>query len=139
MFAEGEFAAGDADGPLRRVRLRRHAVVGKRRVVHAVVRDNEGAAPPRPRPGQPLHAYRKVSTISVGSVGLSGEFIAAFAGEASQPASIENLLERMDRDEFDLIAVGRALIVDPDWVAKVREGRFGDLRAFDRKALAVLA
>jgi 2,4-dienoyl-CoA reductase-like NADH-dependent reductase (Old Yellow Enzyme family) len=78
-------------------------------------------------------------TISVGSVGLSGEFIAAFAGEASQPASIENLLERMDRDEFDLIAVGRALIVDPDWVAKVRAGRFDDLRAYDRKALATLA
>jgi len=77
-------------------------------------------------------------TISVGSVGLSGDFIAGFAGEGSQPAGIENLLERMDRDEFDLIAVGRALIVDPDWVAKVRGGKFSELQAFERSALGTL-
>lgn len=77
-------------------------------------------------------------TITVGSIGLSGEFIAGFAGEGSQPASIDNLLERLDRDEFDLVAVGRALIVDPDWVAKVRAGRHDELRSFERSALATL-
>lgn len=77
-------------------------------------------------------------TISVGSVGLSGDFIAGFGGEGSEPASIDGLLERMDRNEFDLVAVGRALIVDPDWVAKVRAGRHGELKSFDRGALATL-
>ncbi len=77
-------------------------------------------------------------TITVGSVGLSGEFIAGFGGEGSQPASLDGLLERLDRDEFDLVAVGRALIVDPDWVEKVRDGRFGELTNFDRSALGTL-
>jgi 2,4-dienoyl-CoA reductase-like NADH-dependent reductase (Old Yellow Enzyme family) len=78
-------------------------------------------------------------TISVGSVGLSGEFLAGFRGERSEPASIEKLVERMEKDEFDLVAVGRALIVDPDWVAKVREGRFAELRPYHREALGTLA
>ena len=77
-------------------------------------------------------------TISVGSVGLSGEFVAAFGGEASQPASLDGLIERMEKDEFDLIAVGRALIVDPDWVQKVEQGRFSDLKPFSRAALGEL-
>ena len=84
---------------------------------------------------------KKVSgrpTITVGSVGLSGDFIAGFGGEGSQPASIDGLLERLARDEFDLVAVGRALIVDPDWVAKVRAGRTAELKDFDRGALATL-
>lgn len=77
-------------------------------------------------------------TISVGSVGLSGEFLAAFRGETAQAAGIDRLLERMDRDEFDLIAVGRALLSDADWVAKVEAGRFAELRGFDPAALKTL-
>lgn len=78
-----------------------------------------------------------VPTITVGSVGLTGEFIAGFAGEASAPAPIDDLAERLARDEFDLVAVGRALIVDPDWALKVREGR-SDFAPFERTALAEL-
>ncbi len=77
-------------------------------------------------------------TITVGSVGLSGEFLAAFKGQSSVPTSIEALLERLERDEFDLVAVGRALIVDPDWARKVREGRFSELTPFSREALGTL-
>ena len=77
-------------------------------------------------------------TISVGSVGLDGEFIAAFGGAGSNPASLDGLIERMERDEFDLIAVGRALLADPRWVEKVREGRNDELMAFDRSAMATL-
>jgi len=76
--------------------------------------------------------------ISVGSVGLSGEFIAAYAGEASKPASLDGLVERMERDEFDLIAVGRALLKDPDWASKVRDGRMDELEAFTKDAMATL-
>jgi len=77
-------------------------------------------------------------TISVGSVGLSGEFLAAFAGETSQAAGIENLIERMERDEFDLIAVGRALLSDPQWATKMRTQDFGALKGFDPASLAQL-
>ncbi len=77
-------------------------------------------------------------TITVGSVGLSGEFIAAFGGEGSQPASIDGLLERLERDEFDLVGVGRAILQDPEWVVKIRDGRNDELKSFERDALGVL-
>ena len=44
-----------------------------------------------------------------------------------------------DRQEFDLVAVGRALLVDPDWAQKVREGRMQDVLPFSREALKTLA
>ena len=79
-----------------------------------------------------------VPTITVGSVGLSGEFIAAFGGESSKPASLDELLRRFDRGDFDLVAVGRALISDPDWALKVRDGRLAELSDFSPVALASL-
>lgn len=77
-------------------------------------------------------------TISVGSVGLSGDFLAAFGGEASNPAGLDQLTGRMARGEFDLIAVGRALLADPKWTAKVAQGRWEDLRGFAPAALGSL-
>ena len=77
-------------------------------------------------------------TITVGSVGLSGEFLAAFAGESSQPAALDELLRRLDRGDFDLVAVGRALINDPLWVQKVRDGRRDELLDFSPAALGTL-
>ncbi|MBA3059339.1 MAG: NADH:flavin oxidoreductase [Gammaproteobacteria bacterium] len=77
-------------------------------------------------------------TITVGSVGLSGEFIAAFGGESSQPASLDELLRRFDRGDFDLVAVGRALINDPHWVQKIRDGRQAELMDFSPASLATL-
>jgi 2,4-dienoyl-CoA reductase-like NADH-dependent reductase (Old Yellow Enzyme family) len=79
-----------------------------------------------------------VPTITVGSVGLTGEFVAAFGGEGSQPASLDDLLARLERDEFDLVAVGRALLQDPEWVVKIRDGRSGELQNFERAAMGVL-
>lgn len=78
-------------------------------------------------------------TITVGSVSLSGEFIGSFMGESSEATGIDDLLERLEAGEFDLVAVGRALLVDPAWARKVHEGRFSDLMPFDPKALATLS
>ena len=44
----------------------------------------------------------------------------------------------MERYEFDLVAVGRALISDPTWVKKVRSGDLAGLKEFDAAALAEL-
>lgn len=79
------------------------------------------------------------ATISVGSVGLSGDFLRAFAGESATSASIDNLIERMEKDEFDLIAVGRALISDPFWAVKVRANEPQNLSGFDASFLKELA
>ncbi|WP_420471973.1 MULTISPECIES: NADH:flavin oxidoreductase [unclassified Brevundimonas] len=78
-------------------------------------------------------------TITVGSVGLDGEFIAAFGGAGSKPASLDGLIARLEREEFDLVAVGRALLADPYWVEKVRDGRHDELQDFTREAMQTLS
>lgn len=45
----------------------------------------------------------------------------------------------MAMGEFDLVAVGRALLVDPLWLQKVRDNRLESLSPFDRSALLTLA
>lgn len=81
-------------------------------------------------------------TISVGSVGLMEDFIsgtfAAAADAIVEQQGLDELLERMRRDEFDLIAVGRALLQDPDWLAKLREGRLDEIKPFSKQALETL-
>ncbi|MES4886541.1 NADH:flavin oxidoreductase [Streptomyces sp. NPDC096012] len=77
--------------------------------------------------------------ITVGSVGLDGDFIGAFQGEGSQVKAIDNLLDRLEADEFDLVAVGRALLQDPEWAAKVLSDRFDELTAYDAAALKTLS
>ncbi|WP_327064427.1 NADH:flavin oxidoreductase [Kitasatospora sp. NBC_01302] len=77
--------------------------------------------------------------ITVGSVGLDGDFLRGFSGEGAPVRGIDNLLERMERDEFDLVAVGRALLQDPQWAAKVLGGRFEEMRPYDAAALKTLS
>ena len=81
-------------------------------------------------------------TMSVGSVGLDDDFIGdagmGMGGDANI-RGIEDLLARMAADEFDLIAIGRALLQDPLWLKKVGEGRLDELRPFTKAALATLS
>ncbi|ASK64068.1 12-oxophytodienoate reductase [Virgibacillus phasianinus] len=70
--------------------------------------------------------------ISVGSVGLDGEFT-SFAG--ANTTSLDGLLKKLEQEEFDLVAIGRSLLMDPEWVKKVRNGKSDDLLPFDKKAL----
>ncbi|MQS11103.1 NADH:flavin oxidoreductase [Streptomyces kaniharaensis] len=78
-------------------------------------------------------------TITVGSVGLDGDFIRGFMGEGAPVQGIDNLLDRLERDEFDLVAVGRALLQDPEWAAKVLAGRLDELKPYDAAALKTLS
>ena len=77
-------------------------------------------------------------TISVGSVGLSEEFIATYQEGTAEVAGIEELLARMAADEFDLIAVGRALLANPDWPKVIRMGDIDKLQTFNKEQLAEL-
>ncbi|MGZ5936687.1 MAG: NADH:flavin oxidoreductase [Rhizomicrobium sp.] len=77
-------------------------------------------------------------TISVGSVSLNADFISAFRQATAEVSGIERLIEMMERGDFDLIAVGRALIVNPDWANKVRAGKLNELTPYDPKSLATL-
>jgi 2,4-dienoyl-CoA reductase-like NADH-dependent reductase (Old Yellow Enzyme family) len=47
-------------------------------------------------------------------------------------------MSRLDAGEFDLVAVGRALLADSAWALKLREGRASEVRAFTRELLQTL-
>lgn len=79
-----------------------------------------------------------VPTISVGSVGLSNDFFHSFAGRGAEKDGLEKLIARMEREEFDLIAIGRALLADPRWVTKIREGQADQIEDFRAERMAEL-
>ncbi|GHF29895.1 12-oxophytodienoate reductase [Kordiimonas sediminis] len=70
--------------------------------------------------------------ITVGSVGLDRAFSEPGQVEflEGKIAKLDTLIERLEKDEFDLVAVGRALIANPDWAKQVRESAFDDLAAY---------
>lgn len=78
-------------------------------------------------------------TITVGSVGLNDDFFGAFKGQDSSTRAVDDLLERLDAGEFDLVAVGRALLQDPNWANKIKENRTQELEQYSGKALATLS
>ncbi|MBB4854590.1 2,4-dienoyl-CoA reductase-like NADH-dependent reductase (Old Yellow Enzyme family) [Mycobacteroides chelonae] len=76
--------------------------------------------------------------IAVGSVGLQTEFKPTEVRDI-EPASVEAVLRQFADSEFDVIAVGRALLSDPEWVNKLRDGRQDEFVGFNiGKALAAL-
>lgn len=77
------------------------------------------------------------TTISVGSVALSESFFER-SRLSNSFAGMDELVRRMEREEFDLIAVGRALLADPEWVAKVSTNKIGDLRFYHDRLLSTL-
>lgn len=78
-------------------------------------------------------------TITVGSVSLDQEFMSSFRStEVSSVTGIDDLIERLERGEFDLVAIGRALIVNPSWPEQIRRGALDELRPFQRDVLAEL-
>ena len=64
-------------------------------------------------------------TIIVGNIGLKTE---EFSG--SGPESLESLERLLNAGEFDLAAVGRPLITEPEWGNKVRERQFDQIAEF---------
>lgn len=73
-------------------------------------------------------------TISVGGIGLAQAGI-----KSSAAASLDSLAAPLARGEYDLLAVGRALLADPNWPNLVREGRALDGKGFDKAQLETLS
>ena len=59
--------------------------------------------------------------ITVGSVGLETQFRLKQAGEMIRPAPVDRVVEQFDAAEFDIVAIGRALLADPAWVNRLRD------------------
>ncbi|WP_019926847.1 hypothetical protein [Nocardia sp. BMG111209] len=67
--------------------------------------------------------------ITVGSVGVDSVFRGDHIDE-SQADRFRVLQEQFERGEFDIVALGRALLADPQWVDKMRTGRLADIVPF---------
>jgi 2,4-dienoyl-CoA reductase-like NADH-dependent reductase (Old Yellow Enzyme family) len=79
-----------------------------------------------------------VTAITVGAVGLSGDVYESLGGKSAQFAPLNALLARLERDEFDLVAVGRALLQDPAWLEKIRRNCVDQIADFTPTAFANL-
>lgn len=78
--------------------------------------------------------------MTVGSVSLANDMFDSFQGIESQRGdNLAELSRRLDRGDFDLVAVGRALIADPDWPKKIRDGAEAVIVPFQPAALKELA
>jgi 2,4-dienoyl-CoA reductase-like NADH-dependent reductase (Old Yellow Enzyme family) len=79
-----------------------------------------------------------VPTLTVGSIGLDCDLLASL-GEGRLAnlnlASLDKLMDRFERGDFDLVGVGRAMIAEPDWPKLVRRGELDKLKPFSTKAL----
>jgi 2,4-dienoyl-CoA reductase-like NADH-dependent reductase (Old Yellow Enzyme family) len=79
-------------------------------------------------------------TITVGSVGLDNDFMASLReGQPSQHVGLTPMVRMIEQGEVDLVAVGRALLVDPAWAEKIQAGRFDELQPFTPEALKTLS
>jgi 2,4-dienoyl-CoA reductase-like NADH-dependent reductase (Old Yellow Enzyme family) len=77
--------------------------------------------------------------ITVGSVGLDNDFMTAFReGKGAAITGLDAIRGMIEREEVDLVAVGRALLADPAWAAKIRDERNEQLRPFTLDAMKVL-
>ena len=72
-------------------------------------------------------------TISVGSVGLDSDFIDMSA--PASPRNIDKAISDISNKKYDMVAVGRALLADHEWVIKMREGRIKDIIPYTKEAL----
>jgi len=83
-------------------------------------------------------------TVSCGGVGLSRDAAtfgtAGVYGMQAAPstAQLQQLCERLERGEFDLVSVGRAMLGDAHWAGKVARGADRELQPFRAELMTTL-
>jgi 2,4-dienoyl-CoA reductase-like NADH-dependent reductase (Old Yellow Enzyme family) len=79
-------------------------------------------------------------TITVGSVGLEKDMGESMASaDDTRVARVDKLVEMLARGDFDLVAIGRALLSEPNWANKVRRNAMSEITPFNPAVLAQLA
>lgn len=71
-------------------------------------------------------------TIAGGSVGLEDDLEVTLSGGSARsnaPVRFVELVRRFHRGDFDLVSLGRTILMDPGWLDKVRSGRLEQLAA----------
>ena len=61
-------------------------------------------------------------TMAVGGIGFDKELAASFAQPTHVIDNLGEVVRRFEAGEFDLVALGRALLMDPEWVLKAQAG-----------------
>ncbi len=77
--------------------------------------------------------------MTVGCVGLDRELFSSLTGTATRATDLAHLEALLDRGDFDLVGVGRALLADPEWALKMRQNRQQDVIPFSPEALGQLS
>jgi 2,4-dienoyl-CoA reductase-like NADH-dependent reductase (Old Yellow Enzyme family) len=79
-------------------------------------------------------------TIAVGSVTLNNDSRAEHGKTLADaaPGSIPLAERLMEQGEFDLLAIGRAMLANADWANKVRDNRTAELLPYSRDMLRTL-
>lgn len=81
-------------------------------------------------------------TITVGSIGLDRDLFSDFeqAGESKPDLKyLDDLERRFERGDFDMVAIGRALLGDAQWLNKIRMGDIAGLRPYSTEAMKSLS
>jgi 2,4-dienoyl-CoA reductase-like NADH-dependent reductase (Old Yellow Enzyme family) len=80
--------------------------------------------------------------IAVGSIGIGYEFRGSPSEEGTDkfrnPDNVDEAARQVSEGSFDIAAVGRALLGDPEWANKLKEGRRSEIRPYSDEALASL-
>lgn len=61
-------------------------------------------------------------SMAVGGIGLNKDLQSSFEGGTEPVNNLDQVLARFSKQEFDLVGVGRSLLMDPAWTQKARTG-----------------
>jgi 2,4-dienoyl-CoA reductase-like NADH-dependent reductase (Old Yellow Enzyme family) len=139
-----DYAASIADDPAQLQELLAPLVDAGVDVLHPSTRRHYVPAFPDADPELSLAGWTKKVTglpvIAVGSVGLQTQFRSEAKGQLIEPAPVDRLVAQFEAGEFDVAAIGRALLADPAWVNKLRDGQLDRFAGYNAEtALARLA
>ena len=112
-------------------------------VFHPSTRKHYTAAFPDADPVLTLAGWTKKVTgarvIAVGSVGLDTAFREEGPRKVIAPSPADQVIAQFEAGEFDVVAIGRALLADPAWVNRLREGRLDGFNGYEpESALSAL-
>ncbi len=88
-------------------------------------------------PAQRLCLNSGMPVIAVGGIGIDRpSTLDLFSRHiTSNPESVEMVEHYLRKDEMDLVAVGRALLADPDWPEKIELNRLDTIIPFTSDTL----
>jgi 2,4-dienoyl-CoA reductase-like NADH-dependent reductase (Old Yellow Enzyme family) len=104
-------------------------------VFHPSTRRHYAAAFPDVDPVLSLAGWTKKVTgapaIAVGSVGLDTAFRDEGPRTAIAPAPVDGVVAQFEAGEFDVVAIGRALLADPAWVNRLRDDALDGFNGYE--------